>query len=189
MLAGYCDLINNCTTMNKVLISSMKETNTQGTILMNKPILYISIGALVAFLISAVIVSSFNLVSKKNSDNKTVPMNNSQPKVFTSQSATFEGMITDKKDNMLTLKNINNVTENFPISPSLQITKFGDVKSQPTLSSNPADIELNKNVSIVLNYKDARYEIVNITYIPERTEPIIPPPTKTSSQSGTPSKN
>jgi len=153
---------------------------------MNKPILYISIGALVAFLLSAIIVSSFNLVSEKNSSMNNLPVSNTSSGVFTSQSATFEGMITDKKDNMLTLKNNSNATESFPISQTVQITKFESVKSQPTVSSNPADIELNRNVSIVFNYKDAKYEVVNITYIPERLEPVIPPPTKSSSQSATP---
>ncbi len=152
---------------------------------MNKPILYISIGALIAFLLSAIIVSSFNLVK----ESATFQTNGSDQNtsIFTSQSATFEGMITGHDKNMVTLKNGNNMSEEFPLAATIQITKFSTEKSQPTVSTNPQDIETNKNVSVVLTMIEGNYQVVNITYIPERAEPVIPPPTtRTGTQSANP---
>lgn len=151
---------------------------------MNKPILYISIGALVAFLISAVIVSSLNLVTKSSSLMGNTDSNNN---IFLNQSAIFEGTISNRQDNIVTLMTKDNVSKDFTLSQSLQITKFKTNNTQPITSTNIEEIELNKPVSVVLNMTNNTFEVVNITYIPERTEPVIPPPTvRTGTQSATP---
>lgn len=154
---------------------------------MNKPILYISIGALIAFLLSAIIVSSLNLVNETSNNGTSMMVEGGTAgSLFTTQSASFEGTITDLKDNMVTLKTANNATDKFSLSQTVQITKFESGKTQPVVTTNQTNIELNKNVSIILNMVNGKYEVVNITYMPERVEPIVPPATKTSSASAKP---
>jgi hypothetical protein len=151
---------------------------------MNKPVLYISIGALIAFLLSAIIVSSLNLVTKSTNISGN---NDSNKNMFMNQSAVFEGTISNRQDNIVTLLTKDNMSEDFSLGQSLQITKFNTGSTLPTVTTNVADIELNKPVSVVLNMTNNTFEVVNITYMPERVEPINPPPTiKTSSSSATP---
>lgn len=151
---------------------------------MNKPVLYISIGALVAFLLSAIIVSSLNLVAKST----TITENNDSNKnIFMNQSAVFEGTISNRQDNIVTLVTKDNISEDFSLGQTLQITKFKTGSTLPTVTTNVTDIELDKPVSVVLNKTNSTFEVVNITYMPERVEPINPPPsTRTSSSSATP---
>jgi len=151
---------------------------------MNKPVLYISIGALIAFLLSAIIVSSLNLVTKSATLSES---NNSDKNIFINQSATFEGTISNRQDNIVTLVTKDNISEDFTLSQSLQITRFKTGNLQPEVTTNSADIELNKPVSVVLNKTNNAFEIVNITYIPERVEPVNPPPTiRSGTSSATP---
>lgn len=86
--------------------------------------------------------------------------------LFKSQTANFLGMVTKVSGNSATTKDKDGKESTFPFSPNLSIYKFGSDPNKPERTTDPKTIDLNKEASIVLEFRDTQYLISSITYLP-----------------------
>ncbi|OGH18475.1 MAG: hypothetical protein A3F31_01650 [Candidatus Levybacteria bacterium RIFCSPHIGHO2_12_FULL_38_12] len=95
--------------------------------------------------------------------------------LFENQTASFEGVITKVEENIATVKNKAGKESKFPIADEISIYKFAK-PNEGTRLSDKKDIELNKDVVLVLVFKNTQYEIVSLTYNPPTVpqEPFSP---------------
>ncbi|MBI2595958.1 hypothetical protein HYW46_04465 [Candidatus Daviesbacteria bacterium] len=87
--------------------------------------------------------------------------------VFSMQSAVLKGRVIKTDGSTLTVMTPKQVQATFPLAQRVYITKY-DSLGKPSVSNSPKDIELNKDVTINLEYVAAsnKYFVLTITYIP-----------------------
>lgn len=98
--------------------------------------------------------------------------------LFENQTANFQGVITKIEGNVATVKNKAGKESKFPIADELTIYKFKKPNEGERLTDKK-DIEIGKDVVLVLIFKNTQYEIVSLTYNPPvvSQEPLAPLPT------------
>lgn len=101
--------------------------------------------------------------------------------LFKSQTANFLGTITKINGNTATTKDKDGKESTFPFSPNLSIYKFGADPNKPERTTDPKTIELDKQASIVLEFRDTQYTISSITYLPSVVPQVAAPLTPAAS--------
>ena len=111
---------------------------------------------------------------------------------YESQSASVNGRITnvDSDKKTITIKNSKNEERTLSVSDTIAISKPGQINQSglPTqTSSNLKDIELNKEVGIMLSVINGDYKVTTITSAPALpSQGSINQPTAPSSPLGSP---
>lgn len=133
------------------------------------------------FAITAVLVICAGLIGyslgqnyNNSSPNQTFrPTTETAPKAnsfFATQTATFQGQISQVSGKQLTLKNAQGQTQQFPISDKIAIYKPKVGSNQASASSNLNLIETNQVVSIILDLQNGHYQVGSIYYPPTVTK-------------------
>lgn len=129
-------------------------------------------------LISVSAVSGF-LVGRASNTQSLTPttVKTEAPKqntIFTTQTATVQGKITNVSGSKVSVANEKNQTGEFTLSPKVVIYKFAPGSSQATASQDVNSIETQKNVLVTLELSGNQYQITQISFLP----PPPPPPAK-----------
>lgn len=129
------------------------------------------IGGILGFLISALWQSPISKVTKEQvaeQSSPTVTTSTGGNDIFSSQSATVEGVITDHKNNSVTVKNSqNNKLETFNLDPAATILRLSTrTNNAASPSSDLKNMALNSPVIVNLVLKNGQYTVVNIAYLP-----------------------
>ncbi len=94
----------------------------------------------------------------------------SQNAIFKSQSAIFQGVITQVSGRTLAVKSDSGQTATFPVAANAVIYKFNGTSPQASSSSDLKTIDLNKQALVQLILTGNQYQVSSISYLP-------PPPT------------
>ena len=89
--------------------------------------------------------------------------------LYTTQSATIQGMITKVEGNKITVENKDGVTGEVELLDTLIVNKLNQKAVSGPLASGSAQtstIETNKTVMITLQFKDGEYKAATISYLP-----------------------
>lgn len=84
--------------------------------------------------------------------------------LFKSQTATFQGKITEVSGNSAKVVSDTNQKGEFEISDKVVIYKFAGNSPTTSASSNLKEIETDKMVLATLELMDGKYKIVSISY-------------------------
>lgn len=91
--------------------------------------------------------------------------------LFRSQTATFQGEITEVNENKILVKSDSGQIGEFPVSDKVLIYKFKEGSAQASASSDLKTVETDKPVSIILELISGEYKVVSITYLPSLPSP------------------
>jgi hypothetical protein len=84
--------------------------------------------------------------------------------IFSSQTATFNGIVTDISGGNITTKSSNNQTVSFPLSVNVTIYTITPGK-QASASTDLKTVELGKEASLRLDYIGNKYQVTSISYL------------------------
>lgn len=104
--------------------------------------------------------------------------------LFKNQVATVMGQAIKVDNNTVTIKDRDNKQSSFPLDANFSVFKF-DPNNKPTTFKDPKAIDLNKEASFVLEFKDTQYKITSVTFLPNLGAIASPP---TASTPATPKK-
>ena len=111
-----------------------------------------------------------------------------QNSIFSSQTATIQGEITNVNGPKISIKNNNGQTGDFSLSQRAVIYQFKPGSNTASASSDVKTIETGKKVVVVLQLNDDKYEIVSISYIQQRPASSASPSPSSPSPSPTKAK-
>jgi hypothetical protein len=86
--------------------------------------------------------------------------------LFVNQEATIRGKITNSDNNTLTVQSNTGQTGSVKLGEQLIINRFDERARPATPSSDPKTIELNRDVTLLLNFVNGEYLVNTITYFP-----------------------
>lgn len=88
-----------------------------------------------------------------------------------SQTATFQGEITQVSGQTMEVKSDSGETGSFPISGNAVIYKFTGTSPQASASSDLKTIETGKMALVMLELIDGKYQVVSVSYLPPAPKP------------------
>jgi hypothetical protein len=97
----------------------------------------------------------------KTAENAQAPTVNP---IFTTQTATFDGVITNIFEGHITAKNKDNQDQTFVLAPNVTVYKITPGK-QATASVGLDAVELNKKASLRIDFLGKAYLVTSITYL------------------------
>ncbi len=95
----------------------------------------------------------------------------SQNPIFKSQSAIFQGVITQVSGKNLLVRDDKGATATLPVSSKLVIYKFNGTSPQASASSDLKSIDLNKQVLVMLELSGSQYQVTSVSYLPPPPAP------------------
>lgn len=97
-----------------------------------------------------------------------------QNSVIKSQFATAIGTITKADGNSLTMQASGGDTETFKLSPQLQVYQpiVASSSAKTQASTNPSDIQLNKQTVVGLTWNGTEYLVTSVTYLQPPAAPV-----------------
>ncbi len=97
--------------------------------------------------------------------NKATVPNPTANTFFDHQQAFVTGIITQFKDNKITVTNDHNQTTRvLPLSPKIIIYSPAKENGRYSSSTNPQSIDINKRASVVVELQNEVYQVISITY-------------------------
>jgi hypothetical protein len=101
--------------------------------------------------------------------------------LFANQEATIRGKITQRDNNTLIVKSDSGQSGKVKVSDQVIINRFDERARPATPSSDLRSIELNKDVTLLLNFVNGEYVVSTITYFPPLPPRRPPAPRSTPS--------
>ncbi len=91
--------------------------------------------------------------------------------IFKSQTAIFQGVITQVSGRNLAVKDDKGTTATFPVSSKVVIYKFNGNSPQATGSSDLQTIETGKQVLVMLELINNQYQVTSVSFLPPPPKP------------------